>query len=319
MKFFIPNIKRLMLSFRHRIDVLRSTLSKGLLRTERRLQFFSEFKTEVYVIVWLGGLWLLWLWDMFFLNTPERHLLEIAFVHSVFIAGLVVLISFILAWAIAYAIELFTDQNKNMAAGALLFVLNLIRSLPQIVGVLLGYIWITYRVQNGLLRQELNIMVWMALFLALFIFPEVVILLRDRIAYFRQSDFFNAMRVSGISDWRIINYDILWKNSRKHIFNKMIAVFASAVFLQCSVDFIVSVGLSTRVSAVNLPITLGSLLANIDSKQDILAIGYSLAHPSYFPNLFFRHLQGLSVAFVIVFSLFSLYKIANALAERFRL
>ncbi len=296
-----------------------SALSKLLGRAEQGFQRLSAYRTQVYFFLWTGGLLLLWLWDVLFLNAPERHLLEVAFVHSLFIASLVVLISFILAWSAAYAIEVLTDRQKELTAGTIHFVLNLIRSLPQIVGVLLGYVWITYRIQNGFLRNPIGIMLWMALFLALFIFPEVVVLLRERIAYFRQSDFFNAMRVSGISDWRIINYDILWKNSRLHLLNKMIAVFSSAVFLQCSVDFIVSVGLSTRVSAVNLPVTLGSLLADIDSKQDILAIGYSLAHPAYFPNLFFRHLQGLSVAFVIVFTLFSLYKIANALAERFRL
>jgi hypothetical protein len=92
-----------------------------------------------------------------------------------------------------------------------------------------------------------------------------------------------------------------------------------AVFLQCSVDFIISVGLSTDVSQVTLPITLGSMLARIDSKQDILAIGHALTHPSYAHNLVFGHLQGLTVAFVIVFTLVCIYHISNAFAERHRL
>ena len=297
----------------------RRRAAQVLSAAERKTERWAHFPARVYFLLWAGGLFLLWLWDFFFLNAPERHLLEIAFVHSLLIAGLVVVLSFVWAWLTAYLIEFFSDRQKDVAAGLLHFALNLIRSLPQIVGVLLGYVWITYRIQTGHIRSGLGIMLWMSVFLSLFIFPEVVALLRERIAYFRQSDFFNAMRVSGISDARIINYDILWKNSRRHILNKMIAVFSSAIFLQCSVDFIVSVGLSTRVSAVNLPTTLGSLLANIDSKQDILAIGYSLTHPGYLPNLFFLHLQGISVALVIVFTLFSLYKITNALAERFRL
>jgi hypothetical protein len=85
------------------------------------------------------------------------------------------------------------------------------------------------------------------------------------------------------------------------------------------VDFIISVGLSKNVSAVNLPVTLGSLLAKIDSKQDILAVGIALTDPSYFTALFFDHLQGLNVAFLIVFSLLCIYKIANGFARRFHL
>ena len=127
------------------------------------------------------------------------------------------------------------------------------------------------------------------------------------------------MRVCGVSENRIINFDILWKNSRIHIFNKLISVFGSAIFLQCSVDFIISVGLSTDVNPVSIPVTLGSLLAKIDSKQDILAIGYTLFHPAYFPKLLFQHLQGITVAFLIVFSLFSINNISNGYAERHRL
>jgi hypothetical protein len=125
--------------------------------------------------------------------------------------------------------------------------------------------------------------------------------------------------VCGISEGRVINFDILWKNSRIHILNKLISVFGAAIFLQCSVDFIISVGLSTDVNSVTLPATMGSLLAKIDSKQDILAIGYTLTHPAYAGNLFFEHLMGLTVAFLVVFTLMSVYHIANGYAERHRL
>jgi ABC-type dipeptide/oligopeptide/nickel transport system permease subunit len=155
--------------------------------------------------------------------------------------------------------------------------------------------------------------------MSLFIMPEVADLMRDRIEHFKKLDFYSAMRVCGIPERRILNFDILWKNSRLHILNKLIAVLGYAVFLQCSVDFIISVGLSTNVNETSLPPTLGGLLATIDSKQDILAVGYTLTHPGYAPNLLFEHLQGLTVAFLIVFSLFCIYNIANGYAERHRL
>jgi hypothetical protein len=78
-------------------------------------------------------------------------------------------------------------------------------------------------------------------------------------------------------------------------------------------------GLSTDVSSVNLPVTLGSLLARIDSKQDILAIGHTFTNPGYFPRLFFAHLQGITVAFLIVFTLLCIYKISNGFARRYEL
>lgn len=156
----------------------------------------------------------------------------------------------------------------------------------------------------------------MAISIASFQFLEVMDLLNERIEYFKKTDFFNALLVCGVKERTIINKEIFIKNSRAHILNKLIAVFGSSIFLQCSIDFILSIGLSTQISAVNFPITLGNLLARIDSKQDILAIGHTLMNPSYFGNLFFEHLQGITISFIIVFSLICMYKISNAIMER---
>jgi ABC-type dipeptide/oligopeptide/nickel transport system permease subunit len=302
-----------------RADRMKNRLSRILRDLIRRAEKLEAYKAQLWLGLWVGGLLLVWFWDFLFLNAPEREMLQIAFGNSMFIASVVAIWTMALGWLLAFALEFWEVREKTFLKTAGQFGLNLIRSLPQIVGVLLGYVWITYLMDRGSLSGSGSAMLWMAFFLSLFILPEVVDMLRERIRHFRQSDFYNAMRVLGIAEWRIINDDILWKNSRIHLLNKTIAVFASAIFLQCSVDFIISVGLSTRVSTLNLPTTLGSLLANIDSKQDILAIGYSLTHPWYFPNLFFVHLQGISVAFVIIFTLFALFKMTNALAERFHL
>ena len=64
--------------------------------------------------------------------------------------------------------------------------------------------------------------------------------------------------------------------------------------------------------------TLGKLVWLI-CKQDILAIGYTITHPRYFGDLFFGHLQGVTVAFLIVFTLLSIYNISNGFSERHRL
>ncbi len=302
-----------------RLSILRFLL-QALVRLIRQGERLS-LKASVYphyswFIFWLSGLSGLWLWDFLFLNRPAFNALNQAFVNSLFVAGMVVLFAFVQAWLWTMLLHYLQENDQKAGVTVVEFVLNLLRSIPQIVGVLFGYVLLTLLVENGRLQSATTMMLLMALFISLFVFLEIVDLLRERIRFFQQLDFYNAMRVCGISSWRIINYDIFWKNSPAHLLNKALGIFASAIFLQCSVDFIISVGLSTKVSAVNLPVTLGSLLARLDSKQDILAIGYTLFHPSYLVNLFFQHLQGISVAFMIIFTLICLFKITNAIAER---
>jgi ABC-type dipeptide/oligopeptide/nickel transport system permease subunit len=231
----------------------------------------------------------------------------------------VAVFTLVLAWGVTLALHFLEAQKTKALYLLLTFLLNLIRSIPQIVGILFGYVGVSVLVQAGVLRNAVVIFPLLAFCVSLFVFIEFVDLMRERIAHYQKLDFYNAMRVCGISEGRVINFDILWKNSRIHILNKLISVFGAAIFLQCSVDFIISVGLSTDVNAVTLPATLGSLLAKIDSKQDILSIGYALTHPGYIGALFFEHLLGITVAFLIVFSLLSLYHIANGYAERHRL
>jgi ABC-type microcin C transport system permease subunit YejE len=174
-------------------------------------------------------------------------------------------------------------------------------------------------IEQEILRSPLSQLVWMAAVISVFVFLEVVDLIRERIAYYHTLDFFHAMLCCGIKEGRIINREILWKNSRAHLVHKLVSIFGAAVFLQCSIDFIVSVGLSTDVSLSNFPATLGNLLAKLDSKQDILAIGGVFTDILSAPSLLFEHLQGISTAFAIVFTLVCVYKIANGLVRRYRL
>ena len=288
-------------------------------RLKGYLRDFYPQKDKLWLVIWLFGLLILGLWDGAFLNAPARRSILHGFFNTMVISSLVILIATLIAWLATVSLEALSRMRNSAAFLTINFLMNLVRSVPQIIGVLFGYIWITGLIDRGTVGNPAVIMALMAIFISVFTFYEMVDLMEERIEHYKKLDFYSAMLVCGISHRRIINFDILWKNSRIHILNKMIALFGVAVFLQCSVDFIISVGLSTDVSSVNLPATLGSLLAKIDSKQDILAIGYSLTKWSYIPNIFFKHLQGVSVAFLIVFTLFSFYKISNGYAERHRL
>ncbi len=269
--------------------------------------------------IWLGGIAALAVWDTLFLNKPALKRVAVGFANTLTIALLVIVFTLVLGWVVTLVLHYLERGPRRAVYMVVRFVLDLIRSVPQVVGILLGYVAVSMLRQSGRIGSDAAVFVLLALIMSVFIFLELVDLMRERIAHYRKLDFYNAMRVCGIPDRRIINFDILWKNSRIHIFNKLISVFGMAVFLQCSVDFVISVGLSSDVSEVSLPTTLGSLLAKIDSKQDILAIGHTLTHPGYLPNLFLQHLQGTTVAFLIVFTLLSVYHIANGYAERHRL
>jgi ABC-type dipeptide/oligopeptide/nickel transport system permease subunit len=276
-------------------------------------------KDSRWTMLFICGLGAAVVWDVLFLNKPALRLVIAGFVNTFVIACIVVVCTLALAWCVTLGLHYLENRKNKTGYLLVMFLLNMIRSIPQIIGILFGYIAVSIMAQNGVVHSNLAIFPLLAISISLFVFIEFVDLMRERIAHYKQLDFYNAMRVCGISEARIINIDILWKNSRIHILNKLISVFGAAIFLQCSVDFIISVGLSTDVNASSLPATLGSMLANIDSKQDILAIGYALTHPLYTGNLFFEHLQGLSVAFLIVFSLMSIYHISNGYAERHRL
>ncbi len=272
-------------------------------------------KDKLWLSIFLGGLALVWGWNWLFLNRPALQRIENGLLNSFVIALLVLVFSLILSWITVNSLLLTHRWLRTL----FVFMLNILRSIPQIIGILFGYVAITYLLQRGRLQSTFLVLALMAGVISLFVFQELVDLMRERVRHFHKSDFYQAMLVRGVAERRIINYDILWMNSRIHIFNKLIAIFGIAIFLQCSVDFIISVGLSSTLSSVNLPPTLGTLLANIDSKQDILAIGNTLMNPSYITKIFFEHLQGVTVAFLIVFSLLSIYKIANGFTERFRL
>lgn len=286
--------------------------------TIKKISFIQQ-KDKLWLALWLGIIIVVGIWDILFLNKPALKRVITGFINTFTISFLVVFVTLLLGWVMTLWLNSLQTRRNQTGYLLITFLLNLIRSIPQIVGVLFGYIFISFLISKDVLHSNLVIFPLMACSMSLFIFLELVDLMRERIAHYKKLDFYHAMLVCGIPERRIINFDILWKNSRIHIFNKLISVFGMAVFLQCSVDFIISVGLSTDVNAVNLPPTLGSLLAKIDSKQDILAIGHTLTHPAYLPHIFFEHLQGITVAFLIVFTLLSIYNISNGYAERHRL
>ena len=273
----------------------------------------------LWCLIWAAGIGLLLLWDLAFLNTPALERLLAALGNTIAAGLIVVVLALLLGWGSGTGLYLLARRGRTGGYLAGTFVLNLVRSIPQIVGILAGYVVLTLLMEREALTRPAALLFWMSAVIALFVFVDIADLVRQRIREFAALDFYPAMLTCGMSEARIVNVEILWKNSRAHLVHAMIAVFGMAVFLQCSIDFILSVGLSTDVSSVNFPVTLGGLLATMDSKQDVLAVGTVLTDPSYLPQLFFRHLQGISTAFALTFSLLCIHKVTAGFVWRERL
>ncbi len=273
----------------------------------------------LWLALWIVGMGFSWAWARVYLNRPALSELQAAFVNSLTGGILVVALSLTFGWGTAVCLYFLERGRKRTSYLVLNFLLNLVRSIPQIIGILIGYVVVTHLMLGGAFQNAFQQILVTALLISLVVFLEVSDMIRERIEYYRGLDFYDAMLCCGISEWRIVNAEILRKNSIAHLVHKSVAVFGMAIFLQCSIDFIISVGLSTEVSSTNFPMTLGSLLARMDSKQDILAIGTVFTDFGYIRQLFVRHLQGVAVAWAIVYTLLCNYKVANGLVRRHRL
>jgi ABC-type methionine transport system permease subunit len=272
-----------------------------------------------WLLFWLVGMIVIWIWDALFLDPLSYELLQAAIFNTFFGAGAAVVLALILGWGMALLLYFLESGKKKLFFLPVLFVLNLIRSIPQIIGLLIGYIILNFLMETGLLQFSVMQTLWIACIIGILCSLEIVDLISERIEFFKKSDYFHAMQCCGMKESRIINVEILWKSSSAHLVHKSISLFGDSIFLQCSIGFIVSVGLSNEVSLTNFPVTLGSLLAKLDSKQDILAVGSVFVNPSYLPHLFFQHLQGVSVAALIVFTLLCIYHIADGLIHSYDL
>lgn len=278
---------------------------------------FPGFPNDLnWLIVWLGGILILFFWDFYFLNKPAFSRVWLGFGNTLLVTAVSLFSALVFSFGISSMITLSRWNEKPVIAKIGEFILNLFRSVPQIIGLLTCFLILTVLVTSELVTGDTTLLAGFGISVGLVIFYEFSDMLLERIAWFEKTDFVNAFRTSGVQDFHLIFIEIWWRNGRSHLINKVINGFGSTLFLLCSIDFVLSVGLSSSVSSVNFPPTLGSLLAHIDSKQDLLAIGILFSDPGYFPSLFTRHLQGSSVAFIIVFTLVCWFKMGHAFTRR---
>jgi len=272
-----------------------------------------------WILIWLAGISVLLVWDLVFLNKPALARVWFGFGNTLLVSVISLITALFLSFTVSSWITLSKwDGRPKLAKSGELF-LNIFRSVPQIIGLLTGFLILTLLVTSEFMTGKTAILTGFGITVGVVIFYEFSDMLLERVTWFEQTDFISASRTAGVPDTHLLFIEIWFRNSRPHLINKLISGFGATIFLLCSIDFVLSVGLSSSVSPINFPPTLGSMLAQIDSKQDILSVGILLSDPLYFPSLFTRHLQGLSVAFLIVFTLACTFKMGNAFTRRHRL
>lgn len=162
-----------------------------------------------WVCIWSGVMLFVLMWNLIFLNTPAFKQILAGWLNTFIVSIQVIAFTLVFAWLTTQALFYLESRKKRVFYLILTFGINLTRSIPQILGVLFGTIWITSFIRSGGLTSPFLIFVLISLFMSVFIFAEVVDLMRERINHYQTRDFFSAMRVCGISEFRIINFHIL--------------------------------------------------------------------------------------------------------------
>ena len=165
--------------------------------------FFTDLykkKDQLWIAIWILVLLFVFTWNAMFLNTPAFNKLITAFINSVTGGIIVVILSAGLGWAATMGSISTTGSNNKIVNIIVGFLLNFVRSIPQIIGILIGYIILTWMLIDETITSHTMQIIWMSLFISLFVFLEITDLLTERINHYRKTDFYNAMLACGMRE-----------------------------------------------------------------------------------------------------------------------
>jgi hypothetical protein len=239
------------------------------------------------------------------LNGDDSIALISAIANTAFSISLTILFVFI----IGISLTILNEYSPYIRKAVML-----IQLIPQIVWLIIAYSFLNEIIVQYAIGY-MGIISSSAIMFSFVLLPNVFLFLEERLNYEKEHGAYYPLRTLGVSLLRSILSEVLWRQNRVHLFLKMCALVASLFFLQISIEFIISVGLSETIGVINFPLSLGQLLVQIGSKQDLLAVAYSLFNPSYLSTLFSQHLFGLSIAFCIFTGMITSYKISSIASE----
>ena len=129
---------------------------------------YTAMKDRLWFSIWGAGIALIWIWNLVFLNKPALHQIESGFLNTLSISSIVIVLAALMGWGVTL-IDDFLNRRFPGLQLSLIFLINLIRSVPQIVGTLMGYVLLTVLIQNGVITSRLPVLLCMALIIAFFL------------------------------------------------------------------------------------------------------------------------------------------------------
>ena len=103
----------------------------------------TRHKDARWLLFWVLGSGLVWIWDILYLNKPALIKVAEGFANTFIIALLVVGFTLALGWMATLLLHSLKERSNKAAYLIVTFFLNLIRSVPQIVGILFAYVGVT--------------------------------------------------------------------------------------------------------------------------------------------------------------------------------
>ena len=268
-------------------------------------------RSKFWIFFFIISVSIIFTWNSAYLNDRSFYLIRTAYFNSLVIAFCSIVLVLLLTWFLS-VIAITGERIKRFVY----FFMNQGILIPQVLIVLFGQAFLNKLILSGFINSAFEYILFSSMILSIALFSETLTFFNNRIELLKERGFYEAMTSLKISKWRIVHFDILWDNSRKIIITKAVALFATVFFLQVIVDFIISVGLSRDLNQFNFPPSLGTVLADTTSKEDLLYVQHIFKNPGLIKNLFFRHLQGISIVAMFFVTLLSLVKYSSEKLSR---
>jgi hypothetical protein len=263
-------------------------------------------RSKYWIFFFLISITVIFIWDKIYLNERSFTLVFNAYLNSILIAVLAIIIVISASWLLSLL-----SSINNVLKQIVYFFMNQGILIPQVLIVLFGQTILNILIVSGHLNNSIEYMIYSSIILSFSLLSESLTFFINRIELLKERGFYESMTSLNIRKWRIVHFDILWDNSRKIIITKAVSLFATVFFIQVIVDFIISVGLSRDLSQFNFPPSLGTVLADTTSKEDLLYVQHIIKNPSLIKNLFYRHLQGISLVAMLFVTLLSMVKYSS--------
>ncbi len=201
-----------------------------------------------------------------------------AVLHSYYISLIAVIISlFACSAAIILAFRFTVDKKVNN------LILAMIQFVEAVPGILLLCIFlpiVTRIIYKLELLPETDLFLYVGITIGISCVPLMFRLVNNRIRQLKHSEFIINSRIHGVSEWKIIWYHIIWKNSFHQILTELIYIWGFALILEIGLCILSSSGNLQLPMIGRLHFSLGYLLSTEDSSK-IFTLLFNLRIPRW--------------------------------------